>query len=101
MGILPSFIGISFYSAFVLTIVLAILWEVFEKFIGVREFMRNILLDIILPIVAFAITSIGLILFPIRRDELLVAAGAVLLLFIFTNISGWLAYRRRNRDFAH
>lgn len=99
MGISPFLIGISSYSALVLTIVCALLWELFEKLFHIKESMQNILLDIILSVVAFLLTSSILQSYSLHPDDLAVVATAVAALFIFTNISGWLAYRRRNRDF--
>ena len=101
MGILPSLIGISFYYALVLTIVLAVLWEILEKIIGVKETIQNILLDVLLSVVAFLLISSLLLSYSLHPDDLTVVAIAVLTLFLFTNFSGWLAYRRRTRDFMH
>lgn len=101
MAFSPPLTGISLLSAFALTLILAMLWEIYEKFVLIRETIQNSLLDIILPIVAFTLTSYLLLMYPLSADELLVAATAVLVLYVFTNISGWLAYRRRARDFMH
>src|SRR3989344_8259818 len=99
MAFVPPFADISFSFALVLTLVLAVLWELFEMRVGIRETVLNSLLDVFLPIAAYIITSYILLLQPYHRDELVVFAVAVLLLYLFTNISGWLAYRRRQRDF--
>jgi hypothetical protein len=100
MSFLPELIGISVLSALALTIILAMLWEIYEKFVDIRETVQNSLLDVILPIVAFTLTSYALLIYPPRHDTQIVIATAVLILYLFTNISGWLAYRRRNRDFT-
>ena len=76
------------------------LWEVYEKFVQIKETVTNSLLDIVLPIVALTLTTYLIRIYPLEYHELLVMTGAVLLVYIFTNISGWLAYRRRNRDFT-
>jgi hypothetical protein len=96
---LPQLTGISFLTALALTIILALLWEIYEKFIEIRETILNSLFDIILPIVAFTLTSYVLIVFRFHTDDLAVIAVAVFLVYVFTNVSGWLAYRRRNRAF--
>lgn len=96
----PLVVDISFVTVLSLTAILAILWELFEKYIGINETVLNSLLDVFLPIGACIITSYALLAYPYRREELLVAAVAVLILYVFTNISGWLAYRRRNRNFT-
>ena len=97
---LPPLTDISFLTALALTLILAMLWEIYEKFVAIRETVQNSLLDIILPIVAFTLTSYVLRIYLLHHDDLLVIATAVLVLYLFTNLSGWLAYRRRNRDFT-
>lgn len=99
MGFVPPLTGISFLTTLSLTLILAMLWEVYEKLVEIKETVPNSLLDIVLPIVAFTLTSYFISAYPLEHSELLVITGAVLLVYIFTNISGWLAYRRRNRDF--
>ena len=99
MAFLPPLFGTRILSALALTIILALAWELYEKLVAIKETVQNSLLDVILPIVAFTMTSYALLAHPLRRDELLVAAVAVFIVYAFTNISGWLAYRRRNRDF--
>ncbi|MDO8593289.1 MAG: hypothetical protein Q7R59_00040 [bacterium] len=99
MAFVPMLTDLSFSFALVLTLVLAVLWELFEMGVGIRETVLNSLLDVFLPIVAYIITSYFLLIRQYHRDELVVFAVAVLLLYLFTNISGWLAYRRRQRDF--
>ena len=98
-GFLPALTGISFLTALVCTLVFALSWEFYEKIIGIRESVQNILLDVTLPIVAFTYTSYLLRATTFHRDDLIVVATAVLALYTFTNVSGWLAYRRRNRNF--
>jgi len=99
MAFLPSLTGISFLTALALTLILAMLWEIYEKFADIKETIENSLLDIILPVVAFTLTSYVLRLYTFRYDELLVVAIAIFIVYAFTNISGWLAYRRRHCDF--
>jgi hypothetical protein len=101
MSFLPQLLGISFLTSLSLTVILAMLWEIYEKFVDIKEAVLNSLFDIILPIVAFTLSSIVLRVYPVHPDDLSVVAVAVLLVYIFTLTSGWLAYRRRNRDFIH
>ncbi|KKW39546.1 MAG: hypothetical protein UY89_C0020G0010 [Parcubacteria group bacterium GW2011_GWA1_54_9] len=100
MGMFPALTGISFLTALALTFALAMLWELYEKLIGIRETVPNILLDVVLSIAACVLTSYALLAYPLHPDDLLVVAVAVLALYTFTNLSGWFAYRRRNRDFT-
>jgi len=99
MGAIPQLVGVPLLTAFILMTVLAILWEIFEKLVNVKESIQNILLDISLPVFSFTLTSFIIFVYPIHTSDLTVVASAVLFLYIFTNISGWLAYRRRQRDF--
>lgn len=98
---LPALTGMPFFTALVLTVTLAVIWEIYEKSAGIRESLLNILFDLLLPVVAFTLTSFILLAYPLHPDDLVVAAVAVLLVFAFTNISGWLAFRRRHRDFIN
>jgi predicted tellurium resistance membrane protein TerC len=100
MAFLPPLFGISLLAALALTLILALAWEMYEKFVDIKETVQNILLDVILPIVAFTLTSYILRAFSFSTDEIIVAAVAVGALYLFTNISGWRAYRRRNRNFT-
>lgn len=101
MAFIPPLTDTPLLTTFALTLMLAILWEVYEKIIEIKETVQNSLLDIILPVVAFTLTSYTLQLYSLHYDELVVVASAIFVLYIFTNVSGWLAYRRRNRDFTH
>jgi hypothetical protein len=98
-ALLPSLVGISLLTALTITLVCAMAWEIYEKFVYIRETVQNSLLDILLPVVAFTITSELILFYPPHPDDLLVLATAVFVLYLFTNISGWRAYRRRNRAF--
>lgn len=101
MAFLPSLTGISILTALTATLLFAMVWEIYEKFVDIKETIQNSLLDILLPVVAFTLTSQILFFYPPHPDDLLVFAAAVFALYLFTNISGWRAYRRRNRDFMH
>lgn len=96
---LPGLTGISLLTALALTLIFAMSWEIYEKFADIKETMENSLFDIILPIVAFTLTSYVLRYYAFHYDDLLVLSGAVFIVYVFTNVSGWLAYRRRSRDF--
>jgi hypothetical protein len=98
---LPQLLGISFLTALSITIILAMLWEVYEKFADIKETVLNSLFDILLPIVAFVLSSVVVISNSFHHDDLLVIAVAIFLVYLFTLTSGWLAYRRRNREFIH
>ena len=100
-GMISPLTGISLLTAFALTLLLALVWELYEKIVGIKETPLNIVSDVVLSIVAFTSTSLVLRSYPLHPDDLLVIAVAILTLYLFTNISGWLAYRRRQHDFMH
>ncbi len=99
MAFLPPLASFSLISALSLTVILAMLWELYERFANLQEAPLNSSLDIVLAISAFVLTSFLFSRYALRHDELLVALTAIFIVYVFTNISGWLAYRRRARDF--
>lgn len=101
MAFVPPLTGISFLSALALTVIGALSWEIYEKFVLIKETVQNSLLDIILPILALILVSLVLRIYSFHHDDIVVVASAVAVVYLFTLISGWLAYRRRNRDFIH
>lgn len=98
-ALLPSLFGVSLAQALVLTLTLALSWELFERYAGVKETFLNGLADVLLPIVAFTGISFLLRVYAFHPDELAVFMSATLTLYCYTNLSGWLAYRRRKREF--
>ncbi len=100
-GMLPALTGIPLLTALSLTIILAVVWEWYEKCIGIRETNLNIAADFVLPVLAFTCTLFLIGIYPLRPDELLVIWCAVLTIYAYTNISGWFAYRRRQHNFMH
>ena len=101
MAMLPPLTGMPIVGALAFVIILALLWEMYEKLVGINEVPINSVSDVVLPVVAFTFTSLILRSYQFHSDDIIVVAIAVLLLYLFTNISGWLAYRRRVRDFTH
>ena len=99
MAMLPPLAGMPLFSALLLTLVLGIGWEFYEKLAGIKETTLNGIFDVILPVVAFTGTSFLLLAYQFHYDDLVVITVAVALLYGYTNLSGWLAYRRRHRAF--
>lgn len=98
-ALLPPLFGAPLTQALLLTFVLALSWELFEKYAGIKETFLNSLTDVLLPIVAFTGVSALMRVYPLTADELAVMMSATLTLYCYTNLSGWLAYRRRKREF--
>jgi hypothetical protein len=91
----PAFIGISTKTALIWTIILGLLWEVYEKLAHIEETVLNSLFDIILPLAAFAITTYLLTRFPIYTDTQRIIGVVVFIIYIAINTLGWMAYRKR------
>lgn len=98
---LPEMIGIPISTAFYAMLILALLWEVYEKFVDIKETILNSIFDIILPIVAYFLTREAISYYSVDHERATVLFIAFLIVYMFTNLSGWLAYRRRNREFMH
>lgn len=100
-ALLPPLLGASLVQALVLTLVFALSWELFERYAGIKETFLNGLADVLLPIVSFTGVSFLLRAYAFHPDELAVFMSATLTLYCYTNLSGWLAYRRRKREFRY
>jgi multidrug transporter EmrE-like cation transporter len=101
MAFFPILIGFSIWASLVLTLLFAMLWEIYEKFIDIKETIPNSLIDILLPVLAFILTSLTIQKIELQKEDALVVATAIFVVYCFTNISGWLAYRRRQREFMN
>jgi hypothetical protein len=105
LGILCAFIPfyshLTFEYVFVSMVVLAFLWEIGEYIAGIKETIWNNIADVLLPIISFLIIEKVLVTTTLLQEQRTVAFVGVITLYFFTNISGWLAYRRRQRDFTH
>jgi len=100
-AILAALLNLSFIAMLALTTGIATLWEIGEYFFDIEETFLNRMFDIILPIVACILTINILLAYTLYRDDLIVIGIAVSIIYAYTNISGWLAYRRRHRDFIY
>lgn len=101
MCIVSALMAIPVFIAFTFTGLLAVFWEIAEEYMGVRENILNSFSDIVLSIMAFVLTYQALLAYPLNFDTLMVIFVAVLSIYTFTNVSGWLAFRRRNRAFRN
>jgi hypothetical protein len=97
----PFLFDVSINLSFFIMITLALLWEVYEKIIDIRETVWNILIDILLPIIAFFVTHKVLLFYNVDVERAKIFFSGLLFIYLFTNVSGWLAFRRRKRDFMN
>lgn len=97
MALAVPLLGISTQTGLALTIILGLLWEVYEKLARIEETLVNSVLDMLLPIAAFLITISILATYPVTDQMLKISAAAVGILYMGINTLGWMAYRRRKR----
>ena len=55
---LPEILTVSVRDVFLVMLVLALLWEVYEKFIEIKETVWNSIIDILMPVLAFFLTRL-------------------------------------------
>ncbi len=92
-------IGLSFGVGFFSTLGIAILWELFEKRMKIGENIRNVLSDIVLPLVAFPATWLYAEQVAIAPERRLALFVTVTILHIFINFLAWRARAEKDREF--
>jgi len=86
-------------TAFLSTLVLAILWELFEFRQGIVESPRNRMSDVLFPLVAFPTTYLFARNIAIGQDRRVSLLVIMTILFLYTNFMAWKARLSRDRDF--
>lgn len=81
------------------TLIAAVLWEYFERRIGIREARGNPYMDILLPILAFGITLLLIDRQPLHKEQHIGLFFSVTLLFAFVNVAAWRARIEEDREF--
>ncbi len=97
MGISPYFFPLSIHAAFVLMIVISIVWECLEIIRGIRESVINKILDVTFHVFGFLLISTLFTQHPQGLLMLLPFSISTLIAYLGMNFLGWLAYRRRKR----
>lgn len=87
-------------AAFFSTLVLAILWELFEKKEKIRENIRNRIADVLLPLVAFPATLLFTQKVAVEQERRVALLATVSVLFLYVNLAAWRARSERDRDFT-
>lgn len=101
MAMLPYTTNISLAASFALMLLLAILWELYEKVIKINETLTNNMFDVILPVISFIFVAMIVGQIQLSKQSAVVILSGLILVYLFTNISGWLAFRRRQREFMN
>lgn len=84
---------------FFLTLVLAIVWEFFEKSVRIGEGIRNVISDVVLPLVAFPATYLYAERAVTTDERRLALLVAVLGVYTYINFIAWRARSEKDRDF--
>lgn len=102
-GIVTALFAISFsFDAIVIflgTLVLALLWELLEKFVRLSEAPGNGWVDVVLPLLAFLMTYILVDRAALNHDRHIGLFTITLLLYGFINMIAWRARLEKDRDF--
>ncbi len=85
--------------ALLATVIAAVLWEYFERRIGLREARGNPYMDILLPILAFGITLLLVDQQPLHQEQHIGLFFSVMLLFAFVNVAAWRARIEKDHEF--
>lgn len=87
------------FMMFLVTLAVAIVWEFVEMRLKIRETNGNVLSDVLLPLIAYALT-VNLVdqaaIDDGHRTSLLVVS---IILYVFTNAMAWQARFDRDREF--
>lgn len=96
LGIFFELTTLGFMNAFLTTLFLAVVWEFVErKYFGVREEIENMIIDVFIALIGFAIAYTLAVPFGLVVNIVIIAV--LVLSIAFFNYKGWLAYRRRKR----
>lgn len=87
--------AIPFWPTLAATLVAAVLWEVFEKYIDIKESHQNQILDVAFAAIGFAITSLYLFQSPLSAPGLFKVCVGIFVVYGLFILFGWFAHRRR------
>lgn len=102
-GIVTALFAISFTwpapYVFLGTLVLALLWELLEKYVRLSEAPGNGWIDVVLPLIAFVMTYLLVDQAALNHDRHLGLLTITLLLYFFINLIAWRARFEKDQDF--
>lgn len=102
-GIVTALAAISFswptFLTFVGTLILALLWELLEKYVRLSEAPGNGWVDVVLPLLAFVITYMLIDQAALNHERHLGLLTITVLLYGFINLIAWQARFDKDRDF--
>lgn len=102
-GIVMALAAISFswppFLTFVGMLVLALLWELLEKYVRLSEAPGNGWVDVVLPLLAYVVTFLLVDQAALNHDRHLGLLVITLLLYGFINLIAWRARFEKDEDF--
>lgn len=85
--------------SFFVTFVLAMLWELLEKYFRLSEAPGNAWVDVLLPLIAFTLIFILLGIARIGQEQSRALFFVSVIVYIFVNFFAWRARLEHDRDF--
>ncbi len=102
-GVVTALFAISYswpaFSTFVGTLILALLWELLEKYVRLSEAPGNGWIDVVLPLLAFVMTYLLVDQAALNHDRHVGLLTITLLLYLFINLIAWRARFEKDEDF--
>lgn len=102
-GIVICLAAISFswdiFVAFLATLLLALLWELLEKYVRLSEAPGNGWVDVVLALIGFVITLKLVDQAALNHERHLGLLTITFLLYLFINMIAWRARFEKDRDF--
>lgn len=102
-GIVMALAAISFawptFLTFISMLILALLWELLEKYVRLSEAPGNGWVDVVLPLLGFVITYLLVDQAELNHDRHLGLLTITLLLYGFINLIAWRARFEKDSDF--
>lgn len=86
---------------FFVTLFVAILWEGFEMWVKIREALINVISDVVLPLIAYALTLWLADSQAMRHDQLVALLNVTIIVYILVSYGAWRARFNRDPDFLH
>jgi len=95
LGAILFSLGVSFVPSLVISLVLFVGWEAVEVFVGIKEHITNMTMDVVCDLLGFFITSYFyfILLKPFSLITILIFVG----LFVIFDLWGFTAYEKRHR----
>jgi hypothetical protein len=102
-GVVTALFAISYswpaFQTFVGTLILALLWELLEKYVRLSEAPGNGWIDVVLPLLAFVMTYLLVDQAALNHDRHVGLLTITLLLYLFINLIAWRARFEKDEDF--